>query len=117
MQINRRWVGFVLLTGIVLGGTAAIADPLDISGAKIVREGNGHGAPACTSCHGVDLDGSLETGAPAISGKSPKYLIMRLEHYAGPQGHNAAMRRVATSLSPRERIEVANYIAGLPARK
>jgi cytochrome c553 len=41
-------------------------------------------------------------------------ILARLAHYAGPTGHNAMMRQVATALSPAERQKVASYLAALP---
>lgn len=84
------------------------------SGSVIAHDGNGHGAPACTVCHGENFQGNPAIRAPDIAGLSSATILARLAHYAGPKGHNAMMRQVATSLSPSERQAVAMYLASLP---
>jgi cytochrome c553 len=96
-------------SGLLIG-----AAPVKPSGHDIVAQGNGHGAPACSSCHGPALTGDAMTGAPAIAGLSQSKILERLAHYAGPQGHNASMKMVATALTDAERQAVASYIATLP---
>jgi cytochrome c553 len=83
-------------------------------GRVIAHDGNGHGATACTACHGQDFQGNAAIGAPALVGLSAATILARLAHYAGPDGHNAMMREVATALSPAERRVVATYLASLP---
>jgi cytochrome c553 len=83
-------------------------------GRSIAHNGNGHGALACTSCHGQHFEGTPAVKAPALAGLSASTILARLAHYAGPTGHNAMMRQVATALSPTERRAVATYLAGLP---
>jgi cytochrome c553 len=112
MQMIRKYSPTVLSALAGIGAIAAA--PPRIDAAKIVHEGSDHGAPACVSCHGPSLGGSPDTGAPAIAGKPSAFIVARLDHYASPQGHNAAMRQVATALSPEERAAVAKYISSLP---
>jgi cytochrome c553 len=83
-------------------------------GRVIADNGNGHGAVACTTCHGQHFEGNPAMHAPALAGLSAATILARLAHYAGPTGHNAMMRQVATALSPAERRAVATYLAGLP---
>jgi cytochrome c553 len=90
---------------------AAAAGP---DGSVIAHNGNGHGALACTTCHGQNFEGSLAIHAPKLAGLPAATILARLAHYAGPTGHNAAMRQVASALSPAERRAVANYLGGLP---
>jgi cytochrome c553 len=84
------------------------------NGHAIVLQGNGHGAIACTTCHGQNLQGNTALQAPALAGLPATTTLARLAHYAGPDGHNAMMRQVATALTPDERQAVANYLATLP---
>ncbi len=86
-------------------------------GRTIAHDGNGKGAMACVSCHGQNFQGSSAIGAPALAGLSQAKILERLAHYAGPSGHNALMRQVATALSPTEREAVAAYLSNLPARR
>ncbi|HEY4041015.1 MAG TPA: c-type cytochrome [Rhodopila sp.] len=83
-------------------------------GQVIAHSGNGNGAMACTTCHGQNFQGNTSVGAPALAGLPATNIVARLRHYAGPNGHNAMMRQVATALSPDERHAVAAYLASLP---
>lgn len=83
-------------------------------GRAIAQNGNGHGASACTTCHGESFQGNTAIRAPALAGLPQTIILARLAHYAGPTGHNAMMRQVATSLSPTERQAVAGYLSSLP---
>ena len=83
-------------------------------GHAIAIHGNGHGAMACSSCHGQSFQGNTAIHAPALAGLPATTILGRLAHYAGPTGHNAMMRQVATSLTPTERQAVAAYLASLP---
>jgi cytochrome c553 len=83
-------------------------------GRAIAVRGNGHGAIACSSCHGQNFQGNSAIHAPALAGLPATTILGRLAHYAGPTGHNAMMRQVATSLDPTERQAVAAYLASLP---
>jgi cytochrome c553 len=70
--------------------------------------------PACTACHGFAFQGQPAIKAPPLAGLPSGFIIARLEHYAGPTGHNAAMRAVAQGLTDAERQAVAKYLAMLP---
>jgi cytochrome c553 len=83
-------------------------------GHAIAIHGNGHGAMACSSCHGQNFQGNTAIHAPALAGLPATTILGRLAHYAGPTGHNAMMRQIATSLTPTERQAVAAYLASLP---
>lgn len=93
--------------------TAAAAPP-NLQGEKIAQQGNDHGAPACAGCHGPHFGGNTAIGAPALAGLPSAFILTRLAHYAGPDGHNASMRLVAASLGAAERQAVADYLSGLP---
>ena len=92
---------------------AQAADTPAALGARIAAQGSPSGAPACAACHGVQLHGTPALKAPGIAGLSSAFILSRLDHYAGPQGHNPSMKQVATSLTPAERKAVAAYLAGL----
>jgi cytochrome c553 len=66
-------------------------------------------------CHGASFQGNAAIRAPAFVGLPQKTILVRLAHYAGPTGHNAMMRQVATSLRPAERQAVVGYLSGLAA--
>lgn len=98
---------------LMVAGAAAIAREPATGGKSIVESGSSHGAPACVSCHGAALQGNEAIKAPALAGRPAAYILARLGHYAGPDGHNPMMKQVATALSPAESKAVASYIAGL----
>jgi cytochrome c553 len=100
-----------LFAAVLLLTASAVAAQPAPDGRTIVLQGNGHGAAACSSCHGAELQGDPKIGAPAISGRPAAFIQARLAHYAGPQGHNPLMRQVARSLTPAERYAVAQYIS------
>jgi cytochrome c553 len=84
-------------------------------GGAIAHNGNGRGALACTTCHGTCFEGNADIRTPALAGLPQATILTRLAHYAGPTGHNAMMRQIATSLSPAERLAVAGYLSRLAA--
>jgi cytochrome c553 len=104
-----------IIAAVMAGSTAIAASPA-IDGHHIVEQGSSAGAPPCTSCHGLQLQGNAAIKAPSLAGKPAAYIVMRLDHYASPEGHNAMMKQVANALSSAERQAVANYIAGLPSQ-
>ena len=88
---------------------------ISLNGQQIAHQGNGDGAPACMTCHGEQFQGDAALKAPALAGLPSAFILSRLAHYAGPDGHNASMRQVATALSLGEREAVAAYLSSLPA--
>lgn len=90
------------------------AEGVSLTGAEIAHQGNNNGAPACTSCHGERFQGEPELKAPALAGLPAAFILSRLAHYAGPDGHNPSMRQVATALGAEERQAVAAYLSSLP---
>jgi cytochrome c553 len=105
----RHWIQILLVPVFALLVAAAGPD-----GSAIAHDGNGHGALACTACHGPNFQGNPAIHAPALVGLPATTVLARLAHFAGPKGHNAIMRQVAISLSPAERRAVATYLASLP---
>jgi cytochrome c553 len=111
-MIARTLIGGSL---ILLSLAAAAPSTSGKAGKAIVEHGSANGAPPCASCHGSNLEGNAALKAPALAGLPASKILERLAHYASPQGHNAAMRAVATALSPAEQAAVAAYISRLPA--
>lgn len=112
----RLAIGAVTCTSIVLLSallaSAARGAPTDL-GKHIAEQGSADGAPPCVSCHGAHLEGNSAVGAPSLAGRQKEFILARLAHYAGPDGHNPLMKPIALSLKPQERAAVAGYIAGL----
>lgn len=81
---------------------------------ELVSRGNGHGAPACQSCHGVDGAGQAAAGFPRLAGLDAAYLARQLADYSGGARANAVMQPIARALSGDERQAVAAYYSRLP---
>jgi cytochrome c553 len=96
-----------------LAALAPAAASAGMLGKSIAEQGNGQGAPPCSSCHGATYEGDPAIKAPALAGLPADYIVARLTHYASPEGHNPSMKLVATALSPSERVAVATYLASL----
>jgi thiosulfate dehydrogenase len=104
----------VLLIGLVAFGARPAAGTSS-TGREIAHQGSDNGAPACAGCHGDHFQGDPRMKAPALAGLPAAFILSRLAHYAGPDGHNALMRQVATALSPEQREAAAAYLSSLPA--
>jgi cytochrome c553 len=115
IALSLAWTAITGVAILFVGITvAAGAKPVGKDlGRRIVQQGSAGGAPACVSCHGPKLLGNTAIGSPPIAGRPADYIVARLDHYAGPTGHNAMMRQVATALTPDERQAVAQYISTL----
>ena len=98
---------------VLIAFGARAAEVTSLTGTEIAHDGNGDGAPACTSCHGEHFQGQPSLKAPALAGRPAAFILSRLAHYAGPDGHNPFMRQVATALRPEEREAVADYLSSL----
>jgi cytochrome c553 len=116
VAMMTRSIPLTLLVGLLASGAQA-AEGSRPNGSEIAHLGNGNGAPACTICHGKQFEGDAAHKAPALAGLSAAFIMSRLAHYAGPDGHNAYMRQVATALSLEQREAVADYISHLPSKK
>jgi cytochrome c553 len=114
-MMTVRSIPLTLLVGLIASGAQA-AEGSRPNGSEIAHFGNGSGAPACTVCHGKQFEGDAALKAPALAGLTPAFIMSRLAHYAGPNGHNAYMRKVATALSLEQRKAVADYLSHLTSR-
>jgi cytochrome c553 len=95
----------------------AVAWPLLASGTTartLASQGNGHGAPPCQSCHGVDGGGQAAAGFPRLAGLDAGYLGKQLADYVAGTRTNAVMQPIARALSAQERQDVAAYYSRLP---
>jgi cytochrome c553 len=101
-----------VVCGLVLYASAAAG--ANLGGKEIANEGIGDRVPPCTNCHGAQLQGRPAINAPPLAGLKSSFVLARLAHYAGPKGHNASMRHVASAMTVDERRAVADYIQGLP---
>lgn len=83
-MIRAGVLGLLLMTG----GAGAMARDAAPDGRHIVETGSSHGAPACMSCHGADLQGNDAIRAPALAGRPQAYLS-GLAPKAGGQARSA----------------------------
>jgi cytochrome c553 len=84
------------------------------SAAQIVEQGNGEGASACASCHGLAGEGNPGLAAPRLAGLPAIYLQGQLDSFADDHRQSTMMVPVAAALSPLERRTLADYYAALP---
>lgn len=87
-----------------------------VTAANIANSGNGHGSPACVSCHGANGEGNPLTGFPRLAGLPSGYIERQLENFASGKRVNAIMTPIAQTLSPEERQAIAHYYAKVAAQ-
>lgn len=109
------WLAMWLMGGVLAANGATAAT--DNDGAKLARQGNGHGAAPCTACHGVDGGSQPAAGFPRLAALNATYLRRQLDDFARGARLNATMQPVAQALSENERQALATYYAGLPIPK
>ena len=103
-----------LLVPVAAGLFASATSATDADGATLARQGNGHGAVACTACHGADGGGQAATGFPRLAGLNAAYVRKQLDDFADGTRVNAVMQPVASALTADERTALASYYARLP---
>jgi cytochrome c553 len=84
-----------------------------VTAAGIANAGNGHGSPACSSCHGANGEGNPLAGFPRLAGLPAGYIERQLENFASGKRANAIMMPIARTLCVGERQVIANYYAKL----
>ena len=107
MRAVKRVIGagsLLLLAGPVLGADAE-------RGREIAMNGNGKGAMACVSCHGVDGAGNAAAGFPRLAGLEAAYMVKQMTDFASGERSNPIMAPVAAALTPEESEAVAAYYA------
>ncbi len=98
----------MLLAGGAYGQTS--------SGEKIVKQGNGKGAVACSTCHGPDGGGNAAAGYPRLSSLSAGYIASQLQAFRSGSRNNPVMKPIASALSDQEVQAVAKYFATQTAK-
>ena len=91
----------------------AINHSAQADGMTITLQGNGHGAPACVTCHGAHGEGIPANGFPRLAGLNTTYLMTQLDAFANGQRINPIMSPIAQTLSKEDRAAVATYYASL----
>lgn len=108
MLVGPALVG-VALVALGWGRSAVAADA-----ATIARQGNGHGAVACQSCHGADGAGRQGTDFPRLAGLDAAYLRKQLGDFASGAREDPVMKPIAATLDDAERQALADYYSKLP---
>lgn len=100
---------------IGLSTSVALAAPQTVraDGALIAQSGNGRGAPACISCHGVRGEGLPDSGFPHLAGLNSQYLVNQLNAFASGQRAHPMMTPIAQTLTAEERTALAQYYGAM----
>ncbi len=102
-------VAMIVWLGMAGHGSAAA----QTTGRTIVMEGNGRGAQACETCHGITGAGQPAMGAPRLSILSASYMTAQLEAFRQGTRENPLMTPTAKALNQEESRAVAEYYAGV----
>ncbi|MHB1084935.1 MAG: c-type cytochrome [Thiobacillus sp.] len=105
-----NWVGRAALLALCVSSAQAAEG----EGAQIARAGNGKGADACSTCHGMDGAGMAVAGFPRLAGQNADYLAKQLRDMQQGLRSNPVMQPMAKALSDSEIVAVARFFAGLP---
>lgn len=105
-------VRIAALVCCALMAKSVLADAPD--GARIARQGNGHGVAPCMACHAADGGGQAAAGFPRLAGLPQAYLRKQLDDFAQGVRVNATMQPVASGLTDAERDAIAAYYSKLP---
>lgn len=105
---------FLPVMAMLLG--AAGAPPGPCIGAAIVAHGAAGGITPCKVCQGMQLQGNRAIGAPALAGRPQSAALTALSVIAaGKRGNNFLMQRIARTLTPAQRHNIAAYLSSLKA--
>lgn len=103
----RVWV---LGTFLLLTCGVTVAADLE-AGKKIILQGNGKAATACSACHGAGGDGNATGSFPRLAHLDAGYLAKQLRDFQRDQRKDAVMHPIAKTLTEREIVDVSAYFA------
>lgn len=89
---------------------------LAVQGNTIATQGNGRGAPPCSSCHGAGGEGMRSNGYPYLAGLPVEYIKRQLQAFQQGSRTNPIMQPIAASLSEQEISALAGYYSKLENR-
>lgn len=89
-------------------------DPVQLQlGRSLVDDGlPAKQVPACTSCHGANLEGRALTTA-ALAGQNERYLTVQLMHWLQGQRHSELHQHIARALTQQQIEAVSAYLSSL----
>lgn len=96
----------------LVAGSAFAAPPIGDPerGGKIHRgEIEIEGVAACSTCHGVDGNETINATFPRLAGQYPEYLVHALKSYADGTRDNAVMMPIASALSLADMEDLAAF--------
>jgi cytochrome c553 len=107
-----RKLALSVLLALVLVGCEEeeAAAPVDIAAGKAIAE------TQCIGCHGIDGKG-MAPGIPNMAAQVERYLLESLHAYKEGKRTHAALKDLASGLSPEDARNVAGYFASLPPLK
>jgi len=107
----------LIVTGAIVASTFSFS-------AKALDRATPSGLEFCTVCHGSQLKGNENIGAPRLSGLSKAYIERQLLNFkSGKRGvhsqdeRGAEMRPMVSNLSNKELSEIATWVANTNSRK
>jgi cytochrome c553 len=106
---NLAWCA-VLAVALVGCSEEEAAAPADIAAGKAIAE------TQCAGCHGLDGAGTAP-GIPNMAAQIDKYLLGSLQAYEEGKRTHAALKDLASELSPADARNVVGYYASLPPLK
>jgi cytochrome c553 len=110
---HSGFVAYVPEGSIKKGEDLVVTGGMTIVGGKIVQGKT----TACTTCHGQNLTGVVDTDVPPIAGRSPSYLIRQLwDIQQGTRNGAQAqlMKLVVANLTEEDLVAIAAYVASRP---
>lgn len=78
-------------------------------GESIATKGNGKGASACSTCHGVNGSGLASAGFPRLAGLNAAYIEKQLRDFTNAKRSSPVMAPMAKALSAKDIKAVADY--------
>lgn len=114
MKLSYPYARFGWVVAMLMVWPAVVTAQSAPDAATIARQGNGRGAPPCTTCHGADGGGQAAAGFPRLAGLNATYLERQLDDFANGSREKAVMNPIAKALSEDERKALAAYYSKLP---
>lgn len=83
-------------------------------GRKLVRNGiPSLGIKSCTGCHGANLRGKAQMGAPALAGQYARYLKIQFRHWAQGERSDVYHKKIVEHIAPARINALVAYISSL----
>lgn len=110
-RIMRQLSGLLVVWAVCAQGPVW-ADVVE-RGQTIAQQGNGQGAIACMTCHGLQGEGNMTAAFPRLAGLPAGYLSKQLHDYREGSRQNPVMQPFASALNDEDIRAVASYYESL----